>query len=358
MQCGLVGLPNAGKSTLFNALTTLSVPAEKYPFCTVEPNIGVVTLQDPRLVQAANAAGCRRITQAWVRFVDIAGLVEGASRGEGLGNKFLGHIREMDAIIHVVRGFSSGDVAHPLGHVDPLRDMELINTELYLADLETVHKQISKSSKLVKTGDPGVKDQLACLEDMKESLEKGLRPRGPEQEQLARQMNLLSQKPRLYVLNVAEDELQPESAAVQKVRAYAKEEGSRVLALAAALEDEIGKLPPEEQKEMRQAYGLEEEGLVRFVREAYLLLNLITFFTVKGQEARAWTVPDHTPARQGAGKVHSDMEKGFIKAEVIPWSLLVEAASLSKAREKGWVRGEGKDYPLQDGDVVLFHFRG
>ncbi len=357
MQCGLVGLPNAGKSTLFNALTSLSVPAEKYPFCTVEPNIGVVTLQDPRLLQAANAAGCRRITQAWVRFVDIAGLVEGASRGEGLGNKFLGHIREMDALIHVVRGFGSGDVAHPLGHVDPLRDIDLINTELYLADLETVHKQIAKSSKSVKTGDPGVKVQLACLAAIKDSLEKGLRPRGPEQERLARQMNLLSLKPCLYVLNVAEDDLQPESPEGQKVKAYAQGEGSRMLALAASLEDEIGKLPAQEQKEMRQAYGLQEEGLVRFVREAYLLLNLITFFTVKGEEARAWTVPAHTPARQGAGKVHSDMEKGFIKAEVIPWSLLVEAGSLSNAREKGWVRGEGKDYPLKDGDVALFHFR-
>lgn len=357
LQCGLVGLPNAGKSTLFNALTSLRVPVEKYPFSTVEPNVGVITLKDTRLERAAVVAGCSRVTHAWVRFVDIAGLVAGASRGEGLGNRFLAHIREMDALIHVVRAFKAGDVPHPLGQVDPLRDIELINTELYLADLQTVDKQIMKSSKLSKGGGREEKEFLAALEDLRAALARGVSPDTHEAKQAANSLNLLSCKPRLYLLNAGEEDLESNQKAWQEVLNLAASEGSRILIMAASLEEELKRLPLDEQQEMRHVYGMQENGLELLVREAYRLLNLITFFTVKGEEAKAWTAPANTRARQGAGKVHSDMERGFIKAEVISWEELVEAGSLARAREKGRVRIEGKGYPLQDGDVVLFHFR-
>jgi ribosome-binding ATPase len=355
LQCGLVGLPNAGKSTLFNALTALRAPVEKYPFSTVDPNVGVVTLKDRRLEQAAAVAGCRQVTHSWVRFVDIAGLVAGASRGEGLGNRFLAHIREMDALIHVVRGFAAADVPHPLGQVDPLRDIELIHTELYLADLETVDRQLAKSSRQAKGGGRGEQATLAQLEELRGFLAAGQPPVTGEALQAARSLQLLSCKPRLYVLNVGEGGEAP--GAWPGLARLAAAEGAPLVVMAAALEDELIRLPEAEQAELRHAYGLTEEGLEHLVREAYALLNLITFFTVKGEEARAWTVEAGTTARRGAGKVHSDMEKGFIKAEVVPWDQLVGAGSLARAREKGQVRLEGREYPLQDGDVVLFHFR-
>ena len=350
LQCGLVGLPNAGKSTLFNALTSLQVPAEKYPFCTVDPNVGVVNLEDSRLVEAAAAAGCTRITPAWIRFVDIAGLVEGASRGEGLGNRFLGHIREMDALIHVVRAFDVEDVAHPLGRTDPLKDIELVQAELLLADLETVERQMEKTGKRAKGGERADQEEQALLEEIRGSLLRGI----PAPLRGGQAFNLLSCKPRLYVLNVDEEGL---TAPWEEEACFAAREGAPLLVLAASLEEELTRPPPGERQELRQAYGMGEEVLTKLVGEAYRLLNMITFFTVKGEEAKAWTVKAGTRARQGAGKVHSDMEKGFIKAEVIGWQGLVEAGSLGRARETGMVRIEGRDYLLQDGDVVLFHFR-
>ncbi len=359
LQCGIVGLPNAGKSTLFNALTSLQVPAEIYPFSTIEPNVGLITLPDKRLDELAKVSGCAKTTPSWIKLVDIAGLVKGASRGEGLGNKFLGHIREMDALIQVVRGFAVGDISHPLGKIDSLEDIKVVNTELCLSDLKTVDNRLAKDFKSIRKSDAKSKKKIELLTEIKEELNKGLKPRldSRGKKELATELSLLMAKPCLYILNVSEKEAGEENNSSPELEKYIKREGSHFLSLPVLLEEEVSRLPASEQKEMRVLYGLKEDGLTLLVREIYSLLKLVTFFTVKGGEAKAWAVPSGTTARQGAGKVHTDMEKGFIKAEVVSCQNLLKATSLSRAREVGWLRGEGKNYLLQDGDVVLFHFR-
>ena len=360
---GIVGLPNVGKSTLFNAITRAGAQAENYPFCTIEPNVGVVDVPDARLAVLHEMYQSKKTTPAAVRFVDIAGLVKGASKGEGLGNKFLEHIRQVDAIAHVVRCFEDADITHVEGAVDPIRDIGIITTELCLADLETVEKRREKLLRAMKSGSKEAKAEASLIERVASSLSEGRPARqldfSEEEAALLRELTLLTMKPTLYVANVAEDEAataEKENPFVQRVKEYAAAEGAEVVAISAKVEAEIAELSGEEAKEFLAAIGLAESGLDRLIKKAFSLLNLMTFLTAGPDECRAWTIPRGTTAPKAAGKIHSDIERGFIRAEIVTYDDLVAAGSTAAAREKGKVRLEGKEYIMQDGDVTYFRF--
>jgi len=362
MKLGIVGLPNVGKSTLFNAITKAGAESANYPFCTIDPNIGVVAVPDERLDVLARMYNPKKVTPTTIEFLDIAGLVRGASRGEGLGNKFLSHIREVDAIVHVVRCFDDGDIVHVDGSVDPARDMETINIELIFADLESVEKRIEKTRKQMKSGDKKYQAELAILESIKETLEKGLPVRSmtfePEQAEYVDQLFLLTSKPVLYCANISEDGIQTadQNPYIAKVKEIADAEGTEVIVICAKIEEEIAQLEDDEKKMFLEELGLSESGLDKLVKASYKLLGLISFLTAGEQEVRAWTIKKGTKAPQAAGKIHSDFERGFIRAEIVAYEDLVRLGSMAAAREHGLVRSEGRDYVMQDGDVTLFRF--
>ncbi|MGI6315834.1 MAG: redox-regulated ATPase YchF [Christensenellales bacterium] len=362
MKLGIVGLPNVGKSTLFNAITRAGAQAANYPFCTIEPNIGVVAVPDARLDVLAEMYHPRKHTPATVEFVDIAGLVRGASRGEGLGNQFLSHIRECDAIVQVVRCFEDGDIAHVDGSVDPLRDMETINLELIFADMQTLEKRIERTRKAMKSGDAKIKEEAALLQKLYDGLESGVKVFNmdltSEEREFTDNLFLLTSKPTVYAANVAEENLSDpdDCAMVEQVRAQAQTEGAAVIVVSAAIEEEIAGMDPADGKAFLDELGLKESGLDRLIRHSYHLLGLISYLTVGEKEVRAWTIVNGTKAPQAAGKIHSDFERGFIRAEVIPFDTLLSVGSMAVAKEKGLIRSEGKEYVMKDGDVTLFRF--
>jgi len=363
MKLGIVGLPNVGKSTLFNSMTLGKAEAANYPFCTIDPNVGIVSVPDERITNLAKLYNSEKITPAVIEFVDIAGLVKGASKGEGLGNKFLSHIREVDAIVHVVRCFEDSNVVHVDGSVNPVRDIETINLELIFSDLEIIERRIAKTVKAAQS-DKSLKKELAVLETLKKGLEEGIPARlielnDDDEKAFVDSLTLLTGKPVLYAANVCEDDLADDGQSneyVKQVREYAANEGSEVFVLCAKIEEEISELDDDEKKEFLAALGVSTSGLDRLIAASYKLLGLISYLTAGPTESRAWTITKGTKAPGAAGKIHSDFEKGFIRAEVVSYDDLMRLGSYNAAREQGLVRSEGKEYVVKDGDVILFRF--
>ena len=363
MKLGIVGLPNVGKSTLFNSLTKAGAESANYPFCTIDPNVGIVPVPDERLKVLADLYQSEKITPAVIEFVDIAGLVKGASKGEGLGNQFLSHIREVDAIVHVVRCFEDANIIHVDGSVDPLRDIETINLELIFSDLEILERRIARVAKGAKN-DKAQAKELDMLMRLKAHLEEGKLAKtftadDEEEQSLLAGYNLLTAKPVIYAANVKDTDIANDGADnehVAKVREFAKQENSEVFVICAQIEQEIAELDDDEKKMFLEELGLAESGLEKLIKASYRLLGLMSYLTAGPKETRAWTIKIGTKAPQAAGKIHSDFERGFIRAEVVSYDQLVECGSFNAAKEKGLVRSEGKDYVIQDGDVVLFRF--
>ncbi len=363
MRLGIVGLPNVGKSTLFNAITKAGAESANYPFCTIEPNVGVVSVPDKRLEVLKQIYSTKKVVHTSIEFYDIAGLVRGASKGEGLGNKFLSHIRESAAIVHVVRCFEDGNVVHVEGSIDPIRDIETINIELIFSDLEVLERRMEKTRKLANSGDKKAREEMLLLERIKAHLESGAPVRSmdvtEDESLLIKTLFFITSKPVLYVANVSEDDLlsgNSENEFVKKVKAFAEKEISEVIIVCARLEEEMSTLEDDEKAEMLKEYGLEESGLDKLIHSSYKLLGLMSFLTAGVEEVRAWTITKGTKAPQAAGKIHSDIERGFIRAEITSYDKLVECGSEAAAKEKGYFRLEGKEYVMQEGDIVNFRF--
>ncbi len=359
-RCGIVGLPNVGKSTIFNALSKAKAEASNYPFCTIDPNKGIVPVPDPRLDALTGLYHPQKTTPTTIEFYDIAGLVKGASEGEGLGNQFLGHIKEVEAILHVVRCFDDPNIIHVSGNVDPARDIEVINTELCLKDLETISARFEKTEKLARSGDKEAREKLPLYEKVKKALEEGLPIRllglNDEEKKAVRDLAFLTVKPVLYGANVAESDLPKGNAWVDEVKKIAAKEGTEAVVISGKVESELADLSESERQEFLGALGLEEAGLNSLIRAGYRLLDLITYFTAGEKEVRAWTVRRSTKAPQAAGVIHSDFERGFIRAEVMSCNDLIRLGSQAAVKEKGLLRIEGKDYTVADGDIMLFRF--